>query len=286
MRIKDAFAHLPNRKRDRPATARSDAARSATRRAEPAPPPPGFVIGPPDFVGVGAQKAGTTWWFRLIEAHPGVYQSPDQRPELHFFDRFHEGWLTPADIERYHRHFPRPPGMITGEKTPEYLADHWVPRMLREAAPDCRIIVLLRDPIERYRSAHAHDDQRESLSGRRAENDMFQRGFYARQLERLHGSFAPERVLVLQYERCVAEPAAQLARTYQFLDLPPHAIADEELRLPRNRTRAEKADLPAQRRSLLRDEYEPDVRALRAIVPDLDLSLWPDFAHLAEGDVS
>ncbi|MBA3795881.1 MAG: hypothetical protein H0X20_01485, partial [Chloroflexi bacterium] len=89
MRIKGAFAHLPNRKRDRPATARSDAARSATRRAEPAPPPPGFVIGPPDFVGVGAQKAGTTWWFRLIEAHPGVYQSPDQRPELHFFDRFH-----------------------------------------------------------------------------------------------------------------------------------------------------------------------------------------------------
>jgi len=35
---------------------------------------------------VGAQKAGTTWWFRIIEAHPGVYHDPDQRPELHFFD--------------------------------------------------------------------------------------------------------------------------------------------------------------------------------------------------------
>jgi len=170
--------------------------------------------------------------------------------------------------------------MLTGEKTPEYLADHWVPRMLREAAPDCRIVVLLRDPIERYRSAQAHDDQRESLRGRRAETDMFARGFYARQLQRLHGSFAPDRVLTLQYEKCVADPAAQLARTYRFLGLPPHSLPDDELRLPRNRTRVEKAGLPDQRRRLLRDEYEPDVRALRAIVPDLDLSLWPNFRDL------
>jgi len=100
--------------------------------------------------------------------------------------------------------------------------------MLREAAPDCRIVVLLRDPIERYRSAQAHDDQRESLRGRRAETDMFARGFYARQLQRLHGSFAPDRVLTLQYEKCVADPAAQLARTYRFLGLPPHSLPDDD----------------------------------------------------------
>lgn len=261
--------------------ARTDAPRPTGRATEPPAWPPGFVIGPPDFVGLGAQKAGTTWWFRLIEAHPNVYQDPHQRPELHYFDRFHEGWLTPADIESYHRLFPRPPGRITGEKTPEYLADHWVPRMLHEAAPDCRIIVLLRDPIARYRSALAHDEHRDSPRGRRSAMDMFQRGFYARQLERWYGSFARERVLVLQYERCVADPAGELARTYDFLGLSAHTIPEEELRRPRNRTRSEKAELPEQRVRLLRDEYEPDVRALRTIMPDLDVSLWPDFAHLA-----
>jgi len=88
MRLKNPFGRDPGpgRNRDGSADARSAGARAATDRPEPPPPPPGFVTGPPDFVGVGAQKAGTTWWFRLIEAHPGVYHDPDQRPELHFFD--------------------------------------------------------------------------------------------------------------------------------------------------------------------------------------------------------
>jgi hypothetical protein len=50
--------------------------------------PEGWTTGPPDFVIFGAQKSGTTWWFRLIEQHPGVVQPANQRPELHFFDRF------------------------------------------------------------------------------------------------------------------------------------------------------------------------------------------------------
>jgi hypothetical protein len=112
---------------------------------------------------------------------------------------------------------------------------------------------------------------------------MFNRGFYARQLERVYRSFSSDRVLVLQYERCVIDPAGELSRTYAFLGLAPHAVADEELRRPRNRTRSEKAELVDQRTRLLRDEYEPDVRTLQSMLPDLDVSLWPNFAHLADG---
>ena len=55
----------------------------------PAPPaiPEGWQVGPPHFVGVGAQKAGTSWWNRLIEAHPDVVNAGGQPKELHFFDR-------------------------------------------------------------------------------------------------------------------------------------------------------------------------------------------------------
>ena len=60
----------------------------------------------------------------------------------------------PADfVERYHRNFPRPAGGVTGEWTPRYMYDHWSLRLLRRAAPEARILVILRDPIERYRSA-------------------------------------------------------------------------------------------------------------------------------------
>lgn len=261
------------------------AARSTEWIHQETPPPacpPGWLTGPPDFVGVGAQKAGTTWWFRLIASHPDVHQDPDQRPELHFFDRFHARWPTDQDIERYHRHFPRPPGGLAGEKTPGYMSDYWVPRMLREAAPDTRIIILLRDPIERYRSARTHG----LLSGwpddRRTESDTFHKGLYVPQLQRLADEFSTAQTLTLQYERCVADPAGQLARTYRFLGLRDHALNEEELRRPRNETRAAKATMEPERRAVLRDLYEPDVRALTGPVPDLDLSLWPNFSDLAE----
>jgi hypothetical protein len=50
--------------------------------------PSGWTVAPPDFVGVGAQKAGTTWWYTLLSSHPGVHAPPGRRKELHYFDRF------------------------------------------------------------------------------------------------------------------------------------------------------------------------------------------------------
>ncbi len=251
---------------------------------EPPPCPPDWNIGPPDFVGVGAQKAGTTWWFRLIAAHPGVYQDDGQRPELHFFDRFHSAWPTGEDIARYHRLFPRPPRGMTGEKTPEYMADYWVPEMLRAAAPEARLIVLLRDPIERYRSAITHGSLRDWPKERRTESDSFHRGLYVPQLQRLAASFEASRILVLQYERCVMDPAGQLSRTFRFLGLDDHLLTDQELRRPRNQTRVEKVEVAPERLALLQRLYDADVRALCELVPDLDVSLWPNFSHLDPSD--
>lgn len=270
----------------RPPTARGAGAPVDDLSSPPAC-PPGSRTGPPDFVGVGAQKAGTTWWFKLIEAHPRVHAIPDQRPELHFFDRYLEGWPGPDDVQRYHRFFPRPEGYLTGEKTPNYMCCHWVPRMLRAAAPQTRPIVLLRDPIARYVSGRTHDDARMTRihgEGRdpaddvRWVNDAFNKGLYAQQLDWLRAAFPDERILVLQYERCVRDPAGQLARTYAFLGLPPHELPADELARPRNVTRRDKLDLAPQLLALLVEAYRADVGRLSAMVPDLDLSLWPDFA--------
>jgi len=266
---------------------RRDRARTRRRAGSvldlPEPPacPPGWRTGPPDFVGVGAQKAGTTWWFTLIAAHPRVHHDDRLRPELHYFDRFVDAWPSVEDVERYHRFFPRPAHGLAGEKTPEYMADYWVPAMLREAAPQARLIVLLRDPLERYLSARTQGRQRDWPNERRTIGDAFHRGLYADQLRRLGASFPADRILVLQYERCVADPAGQLERTFRFLDLEPHVVPDELLHRPRNVTHRGKVGLQPARRDLLVKLYEPDVEVLPGIVPDLDLRLWPNFAHLA-----
>jgi hypothetical protein len=254
--------------------------------------PPGWRTGPPDFIIFGAQKSGTTWWFWLIADHPGVVQPADQRPELHFFDRLWDRWPDDELIVAYHRYFPRPHGSLVGEKTPEYLSCVWAPPMMARAAPEARAIVLLRDPVERFVSGVSHFERGGLLSEDAADGRLFgdrlrvvtdavERGNYARQLEWLMEAFPAERLLVLQYERCVTDTRAQLARTYAFLGLPPHEPAAEDLARLRNASRREKVRVPSEHLELLRRYYRPDVRHLADLVPDLDLDAWPNYRDLA-----
>lgn len=252
--------------------------------------PEGWTTGPPDFIIFGAQKSGTTWWFRLIEQHPGVVQPTNQRPELHFFDRLWAEWPTGEQIASYHRYFPRPAGKIVGEKTPEYMNCAWVPPMVKLAAPDARAIVLLRDPVERYISGLSHMDRgglvdAEDDTGAvrvfgdrvRVVTDAIERGLYATQIEWLLQQYPPERLLVLQYEACASDAATQLSRTFAFLGLPPHELPSDEVARPRNMAKLEKVSVPSEHLALLGRYYRPEVERLRELVPDLDLSLWPHF---------
>ena len=242
----------------------------------PPPCPDGWRTGPPAYVGVGAQKAGTSWWNRLIEAHPDVASSLGRPKELHFFDR---AWAEPFgmdDIHRYHRYFPVPEGAISGEWTPGYLIDFWTPELIARAAPEARILILLRDPLERLRSGLTHQlaTSRKPL-GRRDIQGAFQRGLYGPQLRRVLAVFPTERVYVGQYEACRADTLAELARTYRFLGLAPFEPEPGALGGEVNPTTRRKYEPPAALRSALLDGYAADMEHLPGLVPDLDLGLWP-----------
>ena len=256
------------------------------RPLEPPECPTGWRTGPPDFVGVGAQRAGTSWWYRAIEDHPGVARIEDQAKELHFFGRFWQGDIPEDLAERYHRFFPRPPEAITGEWTPRYMYDFWSLRLLAHSAPDTRILVLLRDPVDRYLSGLARQirlaEEADQPINLMMLADALARGLYHQQLRRVFEFFARERVLVLQYERCVAEPVAQLAATCRFLglepfdELPPRAT--ERRRPPNPKPHLDEA----MRRDLI-GRLEDDVARLIELCPEVDLSLWPNFRHLGGG---
>ena len=245
----------------------------------PQPPvaPDGWSAAPPDYIGVGTARSGTTWWDSLVSAHPQVSRLDGTPKEVHFFDGLWHGELSDADVSRYHAFFARPEGHLSGEWTPGYMLDVWTPRLLQRAAPDARLLVLLRDPVERFRSGRTLAENRFTVgsTARAAANAAFNRGIYADQLQRLFSVFPREQVLVLQYERCVADPAAELRRTYEFIGLEPEMPAGLDLGGRVNESRGPKVTLsPWQEEQLVR-RYAPENERLAALLgADLDLSLW------------
>lgn len=243
---------------------------------EAPPAAPGTDPGPPDFVGIGAQKSGTTWWFELLAAHPHVYQPAGHHKERHFFARFAAEEFGPGEVERYHRWFPRLPGTITGEWTPDYLYQPWVPSLLSMAAPEARLLLMVRDPIERFVSGVAHAELRPGSHLGSVLAEAVHRGLYASALRPWLATFPGEQLLVLQYERCVADPAGELARTAAFLGVTGD-VAAGDLRAPVSPTTGAKLELAGDARRRLVDIYADDVTELAGRFPDLDLGLWPDF---------
>jgi hypothetical protein len=248
------------------------------RREVPEPPrcPPGWHIGPPDFIGIGAQKAGTSWWSSLLHLHPDVSRSGSRPKELHFFDQFWEHPWDESDALQYARYFPRPAGGVAGEWTPAYMIDFWTPELIGRAAPDARLLVLLRDPIDRFRSGltHTGSTTRTALEARDA-HGAFRRGLYAQQLLRVLDTTDRERVLVLQYEACRTDPAAGLAATFRFLGLRDVTIDPKHLAREVNPTTSRKVELTRPEREALAVGYAPDLEQLATLFPELDLSLWP-----------
>lgn len=251
----------------------------------PPPPPsaqPDVNTGPPDFIGVGVQRCGTTRWFDLITSHPQIDRSSAAK-ELHYFDRFHSRAPEPEQLLDYHKYFPRAGEQKVGEWTPLYLSAPWIPRLLAAAAPDARLLVLLRDPVERYLSGLQLDTRVAARRGaplsRYAPLEAFVRGLYHAQLTALLRHFERSQVLILQYERCTREPAVELARTFAFIGVSDTEFTPDLGAHPKRQP--EKPPLDPDTREAYVKAYRDDVLALAADFPEIDLSLWPNFSKLA-----
>jgi hypothetical protein len=243
--------------------------------------PAGWRIGPPSFVGVGGQRCGSTRWFDLITSHPEVVPPPVTK-ELHYFDRFYTGGFTDADAEGYHRYFPRDGDRKVGEWTPLYMSAPWIPRLLASAAPETRLLVMLRDPLERYLSGLQHDtrtarEQGASLS-ELAPLEAFMRGFYYAQLTGLLRHFERSQILILQYERCTREPLTELHRTFAFLGFQDTEFVPDLAAHPHHQPK--KPQLDPETLDAYIQAYSVDVMDLAKAFPEIDLGLWPNFAHL------
>lgn len=246
---------------------------------KPTPPPEdvpdGWAPAPPDFVGIGTMRGGTSWWWLMMVQHPRFATVNPRNKELHFFD--HHLGVADIEPESYHRYFPRPEGMISGEWTPRYMYDFWTPPMLREVAPDAKLLVMLRDPIDRYLSGLSLTRDRGFPSSHAMLHHQFERSLYGQQFRTLLSYFPADQILVLQYEQCAAVPEPQVRRTFEFVGLDPDEW--KPTRLPPsvriNESKGEKPGLAPATREALVAAFRPDLATLFDLFPALDPTLWP-----------
>ncbi len=169
------------------------------------------------FLGIGAQKAGTTWLFRHLARHPGIAFPAGK--ELHFWNRFPN-----AEPNEYLQRFPAcDPGVRQGEITPAYaLLEADSIARVRAANPELRVIYCLRNPIERaWSSALMAVHRAEMLPDEASDHwfiDHFRsagsvgRGDYLTTYRRWRAVFGTEPLLLLRFEDVVERPAELLER--------------------------------------------------------------------------
>jgi hypothetical protein len=226
------------------------------------------------FLIAGVQKGGTTALFDYLRDYPDI--ALPHVKELHFFDDDGQDWSRP-DYAAYHARFPDPAGRPCGDATPIYT--YWPNSLERIAAynPAMKLIVVLRDPIQRawshWRMEYARGVEKHPFAwcirqgrqrlfdadpwGHHREFSYVERGFYGEQVERLFGLFPKAQALVLRSDDLRADPAAALAATRAFLDLPAAAPpTHRDIHVGREMNYP--SDLTAEDVDYLRRVYAPD----------------------------
>ena len=189
------------------------------------------------FLVCGAQKSGTTALAAYLRQHPGIYLP--KAKELHFFDDETQAWPEP-DLKALHSHFQAADAdQLWGEATPISLYWDPAPERIWRYNSAMRLIVILRNPIERAYSHWAMEHRRgndplpfalalaqEDARCRKAlplQHRVFSyvdRGFYSAQLRRLWRFFGREQVLVLRQEELRLSPQTCLEKIWQHLSIP------------------------------------------------------------------
>lgn len=173
----------------------------------------------PEFIGLGAQRAGTSWIYACLYEHPTVCVPVK---EIHFFSR-ERNW--PRGYEWYEGIFERcSPDATAGEFSTSYLADPTTPERIHRRYPEVRLVASLRNPVKRAYSNYMNDIMagvvkaktpfREAL---KEHPEYLEQGRYAAQLERYLQYFPRAQILILIYEDSLRDPLSFIRTIYRFI---------------------------------------------------------------------
>ncbi|MBL8619490.1 MAG: sulfotransferase [Deltaproteobacteria bacterium] len=218
----------------------------------PAPAPPRGQPRSPDFVCVGTQKGGTTWLHHVMAHHPGFWLPPFKELDFFLDPRANLSWKLQAwhtqlsrevakksvdleilrwysrlcldermDLAWYRQLFAPAGPRICGEVSPNYAAmGPAQAAQVKAACPNAKIIVMLRDPVDRiwsmvrmmHRAGHIPRVDGPEAAALALAPDALKMSDYSQLLATWEGAFGPDRVLILWYPRLEADPLAVVAQ--------------------------------------------------------------------------
>jgi Sulfotransferase domain len=247
---------------------------------------PGFLI-------MGAERCGTTSMFHVLRQHPAAFSGTLPRKEVHYFDHKYDlglGW--------YQCHYPLVArarlaaggagNPVAFEATPNYMFHPLAPERIRRDLPGVKLLVMVRDPVERAYSAHAHQmgfgfetepfERALELEEARVQGEAERiaadpgyysfshchhtyraRGQYADQLEKLEGLFGRDRIYVVDCGDFFASPGPVYDQVLDFLGLPHRGRPDFTPQNARPRSA-----MPATARAALEEHFRPHDERLAA----------------------
>ena len=225
---------------------------------------PAVARGGPAWLGIGAQRSGTTWFTDLLTQHPQVGLGTNGKKEQHLLHKVADGVLPAED---YLSLFPSD-GVRRGEWTPQYLRHASVPAAAARLVPEAPVLALLRDPVERFRSA-----MRLAATRAAAGNPspwpypvpitvQTFTGFYADQLDAWAAAVGRERMVVMVYEQVRRTPQGAVDAVWRRLGLDPVPLAGVE-EASGSSSRAD-WDWPEGLREALQVMYRPQVARLES----------------------
>lgn len=184
-----------------------------------------------DFIGIGAPKCGTGWIYACLREHPQICMSEPK--ELHFFNKLHgfrrgdESWRYSLGMDWYKKHFLHcKPKQIKGEITPGYIYEKEALQLIRKHFPNIKIIISLRNPIDRTFSNYRHiisKDKHKNIfksfeQALQKELEFLKgRSLYSRYIKNCFEIFPKENILVLIYEDLNKNPLTFIQKIYNFL---------------------------------------------------------------------
>ncbi|TVR08063.1 MAG: sulfotransferase [Phormidium sp. GEM2.Bin31] len=211
----------------------------------------------PNFLVIGVQKAGTTSIYRYLSQHPQVYMSPVK--ETNFLERDWTGVVSKKprkidSLEKYLALFEKVEDEVAvGEASPNYLFHYEtsIP-MISNVVPEAKLVVILRNPIER-----AHSDYlmhiRDAINGgdcrplgeqarqRPIKSFQIRKGFYCQSLKAFIDQFGADHLKVCLYDDLLQDPVAMMQDIYRFLGVDDQFVPDTSFRaqkaaVPQNKT--------------------------------------------------
>jgi len=222
----------------------------------------------PNFLIIGAPKAGTTSLYNFLAQHPEIYMSPVKEPHFFSYEGKMVNYFGPKDqkrcddmfvtsFEKYKELFSKVESQTAiGEASAMYLYSNEAPSKINRYLPNVKLIIILRNPVDRAYSSFTHlvRDDREKLSFADALCEEEKRlaggwmpfwgyrsmGYYYTHVKRYMDEFGSDRIKIYLYDELKKDYSDVLRNIYTFLGVSEDFVVDTNKEhnksgIPRNR---------------------------------------------------